>query len=131
METSSRRRRLALLAIFQPLMVLPAIAFIGAALFQTMGGNGLPARMSWLVSEWFAQIPRFGLALLLLGLPCTGVATGSALLLRTWRTDELLRRDTLGCLAVVRRHIAILVVTMTTLLGAAVAAFLIAHVITD
>ena len=43
-------------------MVLPAAIFIEAVILHQLGGQGLPARTSWTVSGWFAQLPRFGLA---------------------------------------------------------------------
>jgi len=130
---SSNAFRLALLAIGEWLMVLPATLLLAAAALRSLQPpQHEPARTSWIIFEWTAaHVSRLGAALLFLGMPGIVAIVGCAALLRIWRTDQALRQDAIAALATFRRRLAVIFLTAATLLAGAVLTLVVVHVITD
>jgi hypothetical protein len=133
MKDSTSRSRLAIFAVSEWLLVLPAAVLLAAAaLRQLQPRQYEPARTSWLIFEWTtAHISRAGAALLFLGLPGIVVIMGCTALLRIWGENETLRQDATSALASFRRHAALGLMAMATLLACAIVSFAVLHVIAD
>lgn len=129
----SKPSRLPIVAIGEWLMVLPATVLLTAAVLRLLQPRQYePAYTSWRILEWTTEhISRLGAAMLFLGMPVVVVIVGCAKLLRIWRGNEELRHDATLGLTIVRRHLAVGLLTTATLLGAAILTLVLAHVVTD
>jgi hypothetical protein len=63
--------------------------------------------------------------------PAIAIANGTAALLRSWREDELLRRDAIEFWAVVHRNLYFLILSASALAGAFILLAAVIHMITD
>ena len=91
-----------------------------------------PARTSWLIFEWATtHISHAGAAVLFLGLPGIAIVTGCVALLMVWRGNETLRLDVTAVVASLRRHLAIAILGTGMLLGGAILAAVLVHIVTD
>jgi hypothetical protein len=82
--------------------------------------------------EWTTtHLSHLGAAVLFLGMPGLVAVAGFGALLRMWRKNQALRHDVLLGLTVFRRHLATGFVALATLLGAAILALALVHVVTD
>jgi len=120
-------------AVSEWLLVLPAALLLGAAaLRQLQPAQYEPARTISAMLAWLMpSISRSGAALLFLGLPAVATVAGGATLLALWGKSEGLREDVIAALASLRRHLAVIVLGMGTLLACAILAAVIVHIITD
>jgi hypothetical protein len=125
--------RMPILAISEWGMVLPATVFLAAAaLRQLQPPQYEPARTSWIIFEWtIGHVSPAGAAVLFLGLPALAIILGAAMLRRTWREDEALRRDVKLAFGICREHVVAGLLTTATLLASAILVAAVAHVITD
>jgi hypothetical protein len=125
--------RLPVVAIFEWLMVLPATVFLAAATLRMLQPRQYePARTSWIIFEWTAtHIPRFGAAILFVGMPGAVVIAGCAMLLRNWRQDEALRHDSAMMFDTLRRHLALGLLTAAVLLAGTILTAVAVHAVTD
>jgi len=125
--------RLPMLAISEWAMVMPATVFLAVAALRLLQPRQYqPARTSWVIFEWTAtHISRLGAAMLFLAMPGLVVVAGCSALLRMWREDQALRHDIVFGLTVFRRHLATGFLAVATLLGGAILALAVAHLITD
>ena len=125
--------RLPIVAICDWLLVLPATVFLGTAALRMLQPRQYePARTSWIIFEWTAtHVSRLGAAILFIGMPGVVVAAGFATLLRNWRQDPALRHDVGMALAMVRRHLAMGLLTAAALLAGTILIAVAVHAITD
>lgn len=123
---------LPIVAISEWVMVLPATIFLAAAALRVLQPREYePAHTSWIIVDWTAQhVSRGGAAVLFLALPSLAIILGCAMLLRTWRDDEVLRHDSKLALTIIREHMAAGLLTTATLLAGAILVFAVAHIIT-
>jgi hypothetical protein len=129
----SKSFRLPMLAISEWVMVMPATVFLAVAALRLLQPRQYqPARTSWVIFEWTTtHISRLGAAMLFLAMPSLVVVAGCSALLRMWREDQALRHDVVFGLTVIRRHLATGFLAVATLLGGAILALAVAHLITD
>jgi hypothetical protein len=129
----SKSFRLPMLAISEWVMVMPATVFLAVAALRLLQPRQYqPARASWVIFEWTTtHISRLGAAMLFLAMPGLVVVAGCSALLRMWREDQALRHDIVFGLTVFRRHLATGFLAVATLLGGAILALAVAHLITD
>lgn len=122
-----------MLALGQWLMVLPATLLLAtSALRFLQPRQHEPARTSQVIIAWAsAHISQFGALLLLIGLPMVVVVLGWRVLVRTWRGDEVLRRDAIAALSILRRQLIICLLTTATRLAGGILMIAAIHVITD
>jgi hypothetical protein len=125
--------RLPMLAISEWVMVMPATVFLAVAALRLLQPRQYqPARTSWVIFEWTTtHISRLGAAMLFLAMPGLVVVAGCSALLRMWREDQALRHDIVFGLTFFRRHLATGFLAVATLLGGAILALAVAHLITD
>lgn len=112
------------------MLVLPATVFLAAAGLRFLQPRKYePARTSWLIFEWATtHISRLGAASLFIGMPGLVVLAGRGANLGK---DQTLRQDAALGFAILRRHLAIGLFMMATLLAEAIFTFAAAHLITD
>jgi hypothetical protein len=129
----SRLFRLPIVAVGEWLMVLPATVFLGAAALRVLQPRQYePARTSWIIVEWTTtHISRLGAGILFICLPALVALVGSAILLKTWREDSVLRDDTADAVAICRRQRTIILVTTAILLATVILLFAVSHIVTD
>lgn len=133
LDTKQAGPAIALAAVAQWLMVLPAsVLLVAAALRMLQPREYQPARASWAVFEWAsARISHLGAAGLFIALPVAAMLIGSAVLRRSWRRDRAFREDAAAAFAILRRQAATgLLIAATTLAGVILAAAA-AHIVTD
>ena len=115
------------LAIVELLLIVPATLFM-AALFlravQPIMGTGH-------LIDWFSRHGFVGLRVFLFGMPLTAGIVGLAVILRGWRRDAALRRDTLEVCAILRANLAYLLIAMSTLMAGGILAIVALHMITE
>lgn len=125
--------RLSIFAIAEWVMVLPAAVFLTAAALRLLQPRQFePAHASWIIFDWTTtHISRFGATMLFLVMPPLVVLAGCSTLVRSWRESQILRQDAALGLSILRRHLAIGLLTTATLLAAAILLLTVAHIITD
>ena len=89
-----------------------------------------PARTAARIVDWYAARTHLGLWVFLLAFPLAVLACGSIVLARSWRTDSQLREASRQALAIVRTHLATLLVAIATVAAAGFLAIVALHVIT-
>ncbi|HYL85738.1 MAG TPA: hypothetical protein VE263_16025 [Candidatus Angelobacter sp.] len=115
------------------LLVLPAALFLFAAAFRGLQPQQFePARTCAAIVAWtVAHVSRLGATFLFLGMPGAVMLAGGGTLLRIWRKDSTLRQDSATTFAILRRHLAVGLLTAAVLLAGAVLAAVAVHNITD
>jgi len=133
MNYPARPFKLFAVALWEWLLVLPATLLLAAAALRQLQPRQFePARTSWVIFEWATTlISRSGAALLFIGLLAIAVVAGFAVLLMVWRGNETLRQDMTAVMASLRRHLAIAILGVGTLLAGAILAAVLVHIITD
>ncbi len=132
-KINARPSRMAIVAVVEWLMVLPAaVLLLAAALRLLQPRENEPTRPIWIIFQWAKpHITRGRAALLFIGMPSVVVIVGCATLLRKWRQERAFRQDAPLALAIVWRHLAAGLVAMATLLAGAILTAVVAHLITD
>jgi hypothetical protein len=114
------------------MMVLPAALLFGLMAVRSTGGQGLPARVALLFSNWAAShMSRAWSSVVFIGLPAIVVLAGGATLLRIWREDRVVRQDAVAALGLLRRHLVVLLLASATVLATTILIPVLAHAITD
>jgi hypothetical protein len=123
----------ALLAVAQWLMVLPASLLLAAAALRLLQPRQYqPARASWAIFDWArAHISRHDAAALFVALPVFVILAGLAVLSREWRRDPALRQDAATACAILRRQAATGSLIAATALAAGILASVVIHIVTD
>jgi hypothetical protein len=125
--------RFTIVAIGEWAMVLPATVLVAAATLRLLQPRQYePARTSWVILQWTTtHISRLGAAMLFIGMPGIVATAGCATLLLVWREDEALRHDAVLALTILRRRLAIGLLTAATLLAGTILLLAVVHVVTD
>jgi hypothetical protein len=120
------------IATAELLLVFPAVLFMTALFARNLQPEQYePARTALRLVEWFSVRPVLGLYVFLMALPLAAFIIGGTVVLRSWRGDAELRRAALETLAIVRAHLATLLIAGATLVAGAILAIVAMHVITD
>jgi hypothetical protein len=120
------------IATAELLLVFPAVLFMAALFARNLQPEQYePARTALRLVEWFSVRPVLGLYVFLIALPLAAFIIGGTVVLRSWRGDAELRRAALETLAIVRAHLATLLIAGATLVAGAILAIVAMHVITD
>lgn len=130
-ETRSRRITGPLLAAGEWLMILPAAIFLAVtALRQMQPAQFEPAHTSWVIFNWATtHVTRFDAAVIFLVLPAAVVLAGLIGLLWAFSQNESFRRDLAEGFRILRANFAAWVVAAATVLGGAILAAVIVHLI--
>lgn len=114
-------------AIIELLLVVPATLFIGALFLRAVQ----PIMGTGNLVDWFSHHVLVGLDVFLIAMPLAAFLVGSAMLLRSWRSDAALRRDALEICAMVRANVASLLIAISTLMAGGILAIVALHMITE
>jgi hypothetical protein len=122
----------AVLAAAELLLVSPALLFFAALIARSIQPVQYePAHTAQQIVDWYAANPAIGLKLLLIALPFTVLAVGCIALAREWKANESLPQSTRLALAIVRTHLATLLIAAATLAAGGILAIVAVHVATD
>jgi hypothetical protein len=120
------------IAAAELLLVFPAALFMTALFVRNLQPLQYePARTAQRIVDWYAVRPRIGLWGLLIALPLAVLLTGCGTLLRNWSADVQLREAARQTLAVIRTHLATLLVAGATLTAGGILAIVALHMLTD
>jgi len=120
------------IALTELLLVFPAALFMTALFVRNLQPTQYePAHTAVRLVEWFAGRPRLGLGVLLIAFPLAALIIGCAIVLRSWRKDPELRQAVEKTAAVVRSHLATLLIAVATAMAGGILAIVGLHMITD
>jgi hypothetical protein len=113
-------------------LVFPAALFMTAVFVRSLQPLEYePAHTAQRIVDWYAVRPRIGLWILLIALPLAVLVTGCGTLLRTWSREVELRHAAQQTQAVVRAHLATLLIAGSTLTAGGILAIVALHMLTD
>ncbi len=131
-ENSDSHGLLRFVAAAEWLLILPAVLFMGSLFAQHVEPEGVePADTARRVVEWFSHSQRLGLEIFLIALPFAAFVLGCLTTLRRWTSDAMLRQAARETFAVVRAHLATLLIAGATLSAGCILAIVAIHMITD
>jgi len=120
------------IAAAELLLVFPAALFMTALFMRNVQPEPYePARSARRLVDWFSAHPHLGLDVSLIAMPLAALVLGCATVLRAWRNDAELRQAALATIAVVRAHLATLLIAVATLTAGGILAIVGLHMITD
>jgi hypothetical protein len=120
------------IAAMEVLLVFPATLFMVALFMRNAQPQQYePAHTAQSIVDWYAARPHVGLWVLLFALPFAVAVTGCGVLLRNWSKDPELRQAARQVVALVRAHIATLLVAASTLIALGILAIVNLHVAAD
>lgn len=121
-----------ILAGVELLLISPAALFMSSLFVRNLQPQQYqPAHAAAEIVAWYAARPRIGLWIFLMALPLTVLITGAATLLQKWSNEPQLREAAHGALALIRPHVATVLIAAATMTAAAVLAIVALHVATD
>jgi hypothetical protein len=121
-----------LLAATEILLVFPAALFMTALFVRNLQPAPYePATTARHLVEWFSAHPPVGLQLFLIALPFAAFVIGCATVLGSWSRDAELRQATVKTLAIVRAHLATLLIAGATLVAGCSLAIVFLHMAAD
>lgn len=115
------------IAVIESILVLPALLFMTALFLrevQPLAGTGL-------LVDWFSHHVVLGLYVFLVAMPLAALAAGSAIVLRSWRSDAEFRRAGQEMFETLRAHAASLVIAAATLTAGSILVIVAMHMITQ
>jgi len=119
------------LAAAEVLLMFPAALFMTALFVRNLQPQVYePARTAQRIVDWYAVQPHLGLWVFLIGFPLLVLAVGCVTLVRTWSGDPHLRSATMQTLALLRAHMAMLLVATATASAALILAIVALHLVT-
>jgi hypothetical protein len=120
------------IAATELLLIFPATLFMAALFVRNLQPQQYePAHSAQRIVMWYASKPHVGLWVLLIALPLAVLVIGCGMLLKNWNDDAALRLATRQTVAVVRAHLATLIVAGATLTAGTVLAIVVVHMLTD
>ena len=120
------------IATTELLLIFPAILFMTALFVRNLQPPQYePAHSAHQIVTWYAARPRIGLWVLLVAFPLAVLVTGCATLLRKWSDDVELRQAARHSLAILRAHLATLLIAGATLAAGGVLAIVALHLFTE
>jgi len=120
------------LAALELLLIFPASLFMAALFVRNVQPPSYePAHSAQRLVDWFASHTFLALDMFLIALPFAALVIGGTAVLRSWRNDAQLRNAVLQTAAIVRAHLAALLIAAATLVAAGILGIVALHVITD
>ncbi|HEV2751902.1 MAG TPA: hypothetical protein VGV12_15380 [Gemmatimonadales bacterium] len=119
------------IAVTELLLISPALLFMIALVVRELQPQQYePAHTAERIVMWYAA-RQWTLWVLLIALPLAALVIGSGRLLSSWRDDAELRQSARQALALIRAHLATLVVAAATLAAAGILVIVGVHMLTD
>jgi hypothetical protein len=120
------------IAATELVLIFPAALFMTALFVRNLQPQQYePAHTAQRIVTWYSVTPHIGLWLLLIALPFAVLVLGSGTLLRSWGAEPELRDATRRALAIIRGHLATLLIALATLVAGVILAIVALHVLTD
>ncbi len=120
------------IATTELLLIFPAVLFMTALFVRNLQPQQFePAHTAQQLVTWYAGQPRLGLWVFLIALPMGVLITGCATVLNRWTREAELRQATRQMLALIRAHLAMLVVAGTAVTACAILAIVGLHMLSD
>jgi hypothetical protein len=120
------------IATTELLLIFPAVLFMTALFVRNLQPQQFePAHTAQQIVTWYAGQPRLGLWVFLIALPMGVLITGCATVLNRWTREAELRQATRQMLALIRAHLAMLVVAGTAVTACAILAIVGLHMLSD
>jgi hypothetical protein len=118
------------IATTELLLIFPASLFMTALFVRNLQPPQYePAHTAQQIVAWYAVRPHIGLWVLLIALPLAVLFTGCATLLHRWRAEVELRRAVRDTLAMLRAHLATLLIAGATVAAGGVLAIVALHLL--
>jgi len=131
-EGGEMNKRLSMILLAEWLLIAPAIVFLGSAAVRSMGGRGVGFRVAQSIVAWTApHVSRADAAMVFLAMPLAVLILGSVTWMQRWRRNEAFRADVLTALGVLRRNLAMGLLTAATCIGGGILGAVVVHMITD
>lgn len=119
-------------AALELLFVFPAVLFMSALVVRSIQPLQYePAHSAQRVVDWYAARPHLGLWVLLILLPLTVLAIGSATLVREWRRNHEFRMATERTIQFIRGQASSILIAGATATAAGILAVVLLHVMTN
>jgi ABC-type Fe3+ transport system permease subunit len=120
------------IAATELLLIFPAALFMTALFLREIQPEQFePAHTAKLIVSWYAAGPVWlTLWILLMSMPLAVLVIGGATLLRSWKNDAELRQAARQTLAMVRAHLATLLIALVTLAAGGILAVVALHAVT-
>lgn len=115
------------IAIIEWLLVFPAVLFMVALFLREVQ----PLAQTGHLVDWFSHHVVLGLYVFLVTMPLAAFVVGSAIVLRSWRSDPEFRRATQEILNTARAHATSLLIAAATLMAGSILAIVALHMITE
>lgn len=115
------------------LLIFPAALFMTALFLREVQPQQFePAHTAALIVGWYAHGPVWlTLWIFLMAMPLAVFLLGGTTLLRAWKSDNELRHAVREIAAVIRVHIATLLIVAATLTAAGILGIVALHAVTD
>jgi hypothetical protein len=120
------------IATTELLLLFPAVLFMTSLFAQNVQeAQCEPAQTARRVVEWFSARPLLGLDVFLIVMPFAAFVIGCATVLRTWRSDAKVRHAARETIAVVRAHLATVLIAGATLTAGCILAIVALHMTSE
>jgi ABC-type Fe3+ transport system permease subunit len=121
------------IAATELLLIFPAALFMTALFLREIQPEQFePAHTAKLIVSWYSTGPVWlTLWILLMAMPLAVLVIGGATLVRSWKNDAELRQAARQTLAMVRAHLATLLIALATLAAGGILAIVALHAVTD
>jgi hypothetical protein len=120
------------IAAMELMLIFPATLFMTALFVRNLQPRQYePARTAQAIVAWYSARVQIGLWLMLIALPLTALVMGCVTLRHCWETDAQLRQAAQNSVAIIRPHVAMLLVAAATLAAGGFLAIVGLHVLTD
>lgn len=113
------------------LLLFPAILFMVSLFAREIQPLQFePAHTAKRIVDWYAARPHIGLWILLIAMPLTALISSCIVLLRTWQKNAELRYAASQTYALVRAHLATLIVAVATFAAFGILSVIALHMMT-
>jgi hypothetical protein len=120
------------IATLELLLIFPATLFMTSLFVRNLQPPQYePARTAERIVAWYAARLHLGLWVLLIALPMAVLGIGCATLVRSWGADAELRQSVRQTLALVRAHLATLLIAAATLTAGGILGIVALHMVSD
>ncbi len=115
------------IAITELLFIVPAALFMIALFMREVQ----PLMQTGYLIDWFSQHTFFGLYIFLIAFPVSALIIGGISLFRIWQNDTELRQTALKLFSTLKANLAMLLISMVTLISVIILIIVALHMITE
>ena len=120
------------IAALELLLIFPATLFMTSLFVRNLQPQEYePARTAERIVSWYAARLHLGLWVLLIALPLAALGLGCATIVRSWGSDSEFRQSVRQTLALIRAHVATLLIAAATLTAGGILGIVVLHMLAD